>query len=529
MQRSARRFVVALILVLVGVATTLANTRYNYHLTSISEYFKNNVLEIQFNPWISGGNDWLIIFTKFKQLSHAVKLVLPNGKEIVCGIQVQGVYYANPIGLRILPLSQTDKEFLNKLDSNYSAVSVSGGLYTHCVGDKNIDYNSIFWYVKWYSSKFSLKNSLYVGYKVSLTNIDLSNFVNAVGYVWWTKFVGWIYDSVAGAGFMGGMFTGAQIQYAKAVLSRMMDLSDKPIDKNLALVGDKLKVLNTSYEISTNNVLINIIGNILVNWVAWLSNYQNNISDAFSFILPDRSKADITKANYRKYYKDILSRLGGRGKVLLLKSKLYTPNLVINRIRKNVASLCRGRWRYQPDSNSNINCIDAQNTTVNIDLSQYSNGSYIIVKNWNLMLNGSVNSNFHYNIFVDQWKLILSNNLVAYNNSAYWEAVVLKGNYVVNGIIEGNWPGGVFEHQLIIKGRLLSLNTLAVPTQKRIALVKNIVRDSSIGANNINLNDIFSWQLEIDGKWTDGRLPYEKYPGQALIIEGLRYQSWLFK
>jgi len=75
----------------------------------------------------------------------------------------------------------------------------------------------------------------------------------------------------------------------------------------------------------------------------------------------------------------------------------------------------------------------------------------------------------------------------------------------------------------------VSLNTLATPTQSRINIVKKITNNEELGANNINLVDVFGWSIDLDGKGPDDRDPYSKYPAQALVIEGVDYRTSLLR
>jgi len=518
------RIFLLLLLSFLGIGSVFASTKYNYHIKSVSKYFKNNVLEIQYNPWVSGGSDGLIIFTKFSNLSKSIKLKLLNWKYILCSMQIHGVYYSNARWLRILPLSSLDKLYLKKLDSNYGNLDIKWGLFTHCVGinNSNIDYNSVFGYVWWNYKQKQLTGGLYMWFKVNLTWLDMSNFVNSVWYVGNTKFVWWIYDTVSWPWFMWWMFKGSQISYSKTVLSYMMWKTSKPLSKVLGLVGDQLTVNGTNYKISTNNTILNILWNLVVKWLVSVSTYKNNVSDNLYNYMNDK----------KKVYNDLLQRIWGQKNSILIKWNQVNISYLLNRVRRKVSLLCRWNWADSIKYNKLINCIDLSIpwSTINVDLSKLKKWSYIIVRNWNLQINWQVKSDDYYNIFVDGWKLILSNDLQALNNNSFdWEAIILNGSYIINWILEWDGPWGSFNHQLIIKWHLASLNTLGTPMESRISLVKNITSDQNLWANNINLNDIFTWSLWINWIWVDNRKPYTKYPNQALVIQAYNYKSLFMK
>jgi hypothetical protein len=329
---------------------------------------------------------------------------------------------------------------------------------------------------------------------------------------------------------MWWMFTWSHIIEASEVLEKMRQKSDRSMQDVLKLVWNNLKLIgNENYVISTNNTIINIVWNMLVKGIVSISSFENNVSDIF--MINNEWKINASKHKYKEFYRDIMSKLWNTKETILFKSKRLNISRLLNIVRKNVNYLCEGNRSNEIDNNKIINCVNANGNTVMVNLSRFKKGSYIILKKWNLKIIGSVRSDSYYNVFVNQGKLILSNELVPINNDVdkYGEAIVLNWNYLINWLIEGDGPWWIFNHQLIINWRLASLNTVWTPTAWKINMIKAIVDDPNIWANNINLNDIFWWSLEMNWLGTDNRKPNPKYPSQALIVQHSIYKSKLFK
>jgi len=164
--------------------------------TSIETAFpgiQSNDSPVHFRRW---GNDfqWMFLRNGTQNLSPAENVIL-GSTTIQCNKRVKGLYYNNQRWARWRPLDQASQTTLATIDANYASMTVTGGLYTDCVGYSSQavfgqvtqifgsgTYNLVAWVT------FTFNTNLYT---TPFANTLLVQSPNASGYV---------YDSAGGIG-----------------------------------------------------------------------------------------------------------------------------------------------------------------------------------------------------------------------------------------------------------------------------------------------------------------------------------------
>lgn len=197
-------------------------------------------------------------------------------------------------------------------------------------------------------------------------------------------------------------------------------------------------------------------------------------------------------------------------KTSLLVSTESNISNIINAAKKRAETLCRNRWtNWNSGIKNGLNCLTNTKQlefTNNIDKTKT-----IIIKNGNLTLKNYMQfKDDPINILLMNWDLYLP-NIADYQNfktNGYpggtndkVGANYLKGNFIINGLIQGidpttNMETGI-EKKLIVHGKIASLNTLNIPqneTKKKIVqnILKREISEDKLNNLKIGLSEIFT-------------------------------------
>ena len=206
----------------------------------------------------------------------------------------------------------------------------------------------------------------------------------------------------------------------------------------------------------------------------------------------------------------------------------------MNATNKIAERLCRGKWedpsRYWNDSNlKDITCISGTN---NVTLSAKKMAwKTVIIKGANLQLNNTAPYNFTssdepINLFIDWGNLFLDNTWTLQSFDPYWyptetactdcsQALFLKGNFIINWLLLWGLDGTeTFKNKLYIHGKLISYNTLTIPTEGRKntidAIVPKATEPKYWSYSWVALMRLFTWTCDAvggtgsDGTWCKG-------------------------
>ena len=135
-----------------------------------------------------------------------------------CTKEIRGLYFSNAHGDRILPLDQDSLSGLAAIDPSYHDLNISGGRYTSCTGmagggsATGQDIYSIYGQIN-YTWTGGTSRKLQAGRKYDFANnaiITGMPLVPSLQYFNNQTPLGYMYDTVAGLGFIGGQMTSGQ-------------------------------------------------------------------------------------------------------------------------------------------------------------------------------------------------------------------------------------------------------------------------------------------------------------------------------
>ncbi len=364
-----------------------------------------------------------------------------NGTTKTCSKQVRGLYYTNAQGARLWPLDQQTLDGLELLNSDYNDLRVEGGIYTTCGTSWSTDIYSLYGQVTYKKSNGTVLSRLSAGFmydafsnKVKTTQWlypSLQYFNNQTP-------LGYIYDSVAGVGFVWGQFDASAHQNVLAALEGGQSINDI-----FGFWGSENEIVATlsgqTYSISSGVYAwldtlwnISILGNVLLSrWGLDVTNRQSVLGN------PSLSSSVV--------FSDIVN-----------------TSDILNSLRKSSDALCRGQRKfgeeseiyptflkeYTSRSNSTVVCVtneqggedyisDQEPLFINLANPNEYDGIDIIVKGRNVVLKWSVpNKQYAINLFVDNGNVYLDNGsfddevIKAPLNSSNYTVFDAKGNMI---------------------------------------------------------------------------------------------------
>jgi len=432
--------------------------------------------------FMTPGNNfvWSIFWLASKSVSWTV--ITLSGDTKTCTKEIRWLYYNSQRGKRIRPLDSETLALLQQQNSWYNNLTINGWLYTTC---ENTNPYGVFWaiqYIRWWVT----------WYIVAGTRLDyhqnkiFPHFARTLQYFDNKTLIGYLYDSNGGIGFVGGSLTGdaALISYLnswESINSWFMYSWDTIVSNHTGRT-----IIGTS-----GNTAMETMRNIIIQGSVGLS-----------------QSMDTTER---------LSLLGNfKNKTVIYNGSNINSSTVINFAKQKAQELCQGQEIYPSSilwiTQENIICT--QNVDLTIDLSNtptYENKT-IIVKNANVVLQGSMTgASPSLDLFVDKWLLYLPSDpftLETFDDqwfpsaSAVSSWLYLKWNFIINGLMIGGTTG--FNHKLHLQGKITTLNTPIIPTTGRVAQIENLFGWSSIYDGFISLQNIFVRQCGFNGISSDG-------------------------
>lgn len=417
-----------------------------------------------------------------------------------CTKKLRGIYYNDARWARLWPLDQETLSLLTTSDASYAWLTVTGGLYTAC--QWNDSKYGIFGYIK-YELAGTPKTTSYIiawaglnfgtnGYLATGAKNNFQYFNNETP-------IGFIRDSVGWIWFVGGAVTGTQ---------------------------DLLNYLNGTGTINNAFTLGSGVTSITSSW--WLSSGTTGNAEDTMWNLLIQGNAILSKAVSIYEKKALLGNLEKR--TVLLSSSDINSSTVINTAKKNAEALCRGNAYKVEYSNKqilnssvpgSILCYkDSSDLFIQLNgNSSYYAGKTIVLKNGNLTLKGSMDTDYPpLDIFIDWGNLYIENtsglgNLTKFNIQGFPVSTAtginqgkfLRGNFIINGLLLGGtvWSPTTINNKLHIQGKFVSLNTPSEPSQWRIDQVNDLLGTSPSYASRIGLESLLSWYCNLNSDGSD--------------------------
>ena len=504
----------------------------------------NKFSTVHFNVW---GNDFGggFFWTEAKNLSTPqIITTTANWEALSCTDQVRGFYYNSQRGERLWPLDEESKTDLKSVKWDYDNLTINGGFYTNCqkgsINEKkefipdttdNRTYSHTAIYGRITHNYKKKQYSLYAGLLNHTANnelpsaelrCNLQRIDNQYPF-------GYIYDKAGGIALVGA--------YVKSEnLAQVNDFHKSFTDKL-----SKTKCVNDFYSLredpnnpektipKTDDPILWPKDNTLI--------FGNGNALETMMNLGIRGIVGLSS--------QVLGQKGIEGntkQTSLLVSTTENISNIINIANKRAESLCRNRWG---NLNPNGDVICAKNGGL-IDPQEYA-GKTIIIQQGDLTLkNYMETTNQPITILLMTWDIKLPNTEANQrflgngypNKNGIIKANFLKGNFIINGLIQGDSnSNNEIQRKLIVHWKIASFNTLNTPTNEAHTNITKI----GINLNKkIRLSEIFTWKcnrkegIDLDrnpcGKLTEGQDPNKDFlVDKSFGLIDMYFPSKLFK
>lgn len=504
----------------------------------------NKFSTVHFNVW---GNDFGggFFWTEAKNLSTPqIITTTANWEALSCTDQVRGFYYNSQRGERLWPLDEESKTDLKSIKWDYDNLTINGGFYTNCqkgsINEKkefipnktdNRTYSHTAIYGRITHNYKKKQYSLYAGLLNHTANnelpsaelrCNLQRIDNQYPF-------GYIYDKAGGIALVGA--------YVKSEnLAQVNDFHKSFTDKL-----SKTKCVNDFYSLredpnnpektipKTDDPILWPKDNTLI--------FGNGNALETMMNLGIRGIVGLSS--------QVLGQKGIEGntkQTSLLVSTTENISNIINIANKRAESLCRNRWG---SLNPKGDVICAKNGD-SIDPKTYA-GKTIIIQQGDLTLNNYMETtNQPITILLMKWDLKLPNTEANQrflgngypNKNGIIKANFLKGNFIINGLIQGDSnSNNEIQRKLIVHWKIASFNTLNTPTNEAHTNITKI----GINLNKkIRLSEIFTWKcnrkegIDLDrnpcGKLTEGQDPNKDFLiDKSFGLIDMYFPSKLFK
>ena len=502
----------------------------------------NRFSTVHFNV---GGNDFWggFFWTDTKVLATPqIITTTDNWESLSCTDQVRGFYYNSQRGERLWPLDKDSKTDLESVKWDYSNLTIDGGFYTNCqknsTNGKNETDNRTNPHTAIYgriTHEYKGKQySLYAGLLNDTTNnelpqaklrCNLQRIDNQYPF-------GYIYDKAGGIAMVGAYVKSDKLdsvnkfhtEFTKKLRQKncvndfyFMKESEDPNNPGIKPVTDDwtLEPLDNDL-IFGNGSALETMMNLGIRGIVGLSSQVQTT---------DQNKIEN---NTRK--------------TSLLVSTTENIANIINLANKRAESLCRNRWGNLAP-NGDVICAKNGGS---IDPTTYA-GKTIIIQQGDLTLkNYMETTNQPITILLMTWDINLPNTKANQrflgngypNKNGIIKANFLKGNFIINGLIQGDSnSNNEIQRKLIVHGKIASFNTLNTPTKE---VKENIGRIGIDPNKKIGLSEIFTWKCklkegtDIDGN-SCGQLAEGQDPNRNFLVDksfgliDMYFPSKLFK
>ena len=504
----------------------------------------NKFSTVHFNVW---GNDFGggFFWTEAKNLSTPqIITTTANWEALSCTDQVRGFYYNSQRGERLWPLDEESKTDLKSVKWDYDNLTINGGFYTNCqkgsINEKkefipdttdNRTYSHTAIYGRITHTYKGREYSIYAGL---LNNLQQNELPSAELKCNFQRIdnqypFGYIYDKAGGIALVGA--------YVKSEnLAQVNDFHKSFTDKL-----SKTKCVNDFYSLredpnnpektipKTDDPILWPKDNTLI--------FGNGNALETMMNLGIRGIVGLSS--------QVLGQKGIEGntkQTSLLVSTTENISNIINIANKRAESLCRNRWG---NLNPNGDVICAKNGGL-INPQEYA-GKTIIIQQGDLTLkNYMETTNQPITILLMTWDIKLPNTEANQrflgngypNKNGIIKANFLKGNFIINGLIQGDSnSNNEIQRKLIVHWKIASFNTLNTPTNEAHTNITKI----GINLNKkIRLSEIFTWKcnrkegIDLDGnpcgKLTEGQDPNKDFLiDKSFGLIDMYFPSKLFK
>jgi len=515
-----------------GLSQALVLEFINLNLSSLMDRFT----EAHF---MGSGNDFggAIFRLPTKSLAFPKEIALSWWDTRDCRRYVRGMYYNSQRGERIRPLDVYTLETFKEVNSHYEQLNISGWRYTTCDDWYNFNiYGQLNYNRSWTESRTTawlMVNYTWNNfYQEFSENFEYFNNEFPLGY---------IVDSVWWVAFVGGLFS-----WHECLICQLNNNCTDP-SCGTSCSGDSISEL---FELSGDFIIPQPTCNFWFSWEA----ITGSISDIQRWI-NIQWNIGLSRSIQKENRETLLWNF--EQKIAVINSPNFTASTLINDVKKNTQSICRGRKNYANISiptglSDNILCLTYDNysegnqTTIdlnnNIDRLKFLNKT-LIIKNWNLVLENSLRDQDGYldifidkgNIYIEKWNINLQNFNEEWYPASTWivaQGLFLKGNIITNGLLlskewtEKTW----YNHKLYIHGKLNTLNTPLAPSEWRTTQIEDLF-NSTIYEDRINLQNIFTRTCNpITGSGSDNTSCFldPLADSNIIIIWNQKYPSNLF-
>ena len=501
----------------------------------------NKFSTVHFNVW---GNDFGggFFWTEAKALATPQE-VTANDERLLCSAQIRGFYYNSQRGERLWPLDTDSQRDLAEIQSSYwdTQLTINWGFYTNCqkkqagkLVPENEDGRTNSLYGIYGRITHTYKGREYSIYAGLLNNLQQNELPTAELRCNFQRIdnqypFGYIYDKAGGIALVGAYVKSENLAQVNAFhesfiekLSKTKCVNDfyslredpNNPEKTIPKTDDPILWPKDNTLIFGNGNALETMMNLGIRGIVGLS----------SQVLGQKGIEGNTK------------------QTSLLVSTTENISNIINIANKRAESLCRNRWG---NLNPNGDVICAKNGGL-IDPQEYA-GKTIIIQQGDLTLkNYMETTNQPITILLMTWDINLPNTKANQtflgngypNKNGIIKANFLKGNFIINGLIQGDSnSNNEIQRKLIVHWKIASFNTLNTPTNEAHTNITKI----GINLNKkIRLSEIFTWKcnrkegIDLDGnpcgKLTEGQDPNKDFlVDKSFGLIDMYFPSKLFK
>lgn len=500
------------LLMIVGGLLSFSFADFGLKVAFDKDELNNYIKSISHVHFKYGGNDFwgIFVFDSTEDVGSQGEKIMVEWEEITCYRKLKGLYYNSERGQRLWPLDKETQQHFNISETLW----ITGGLYTSCTGNNIENPYGIYGYLEhtYHGHTFWLMAGLKYNPNQNTLLNNKANFSQNFGFFDNKYPVGVVYDNNGGLGFVWCTLSETNTETANNTL--ITELNTTPVTKLFTYASGKVVF---SWNNHTQNVKLNceniglVVDSLLLLKIQGIIGVSNEVSQG------DLKNIAGNESDSKSQY---------------FASVNVNNATMINFAKKKSGEICNNEWKNNFDQNKKLNCIENQNITV--DVSKIA-GKTLVVKKGNLTLIGNLAADADpLDIFVDGGKLVLNPTISKKNfnekgyittnaNEKVYEGLYLKGNFVVNGIVEEKT-----EMKYFIHGKFTSLNTYASPTKERLDQVKSLLGDTTLTEEDINLVKVFKWRCNY-GKATDNQdCTTGEFRNAPLVIINQNFQSNLF-
>jgi len=521
-----------------------------------SVYLDQYFSMVHFSVW---WNDfwWGIIWLPVMQVEwwEPAKISIKWGSgEIYCGSQIRGFYWNSQRGdSRIWPLDPLTHDWLTGAEKNlsesekkYSWLVLSWWWYTTCCGteecasemmklgdfDKSQTdsfgiYGTISHYYSWTSAEpmnlvawvaYSAENNRMLTWSSARLTCSLQRLNNTYPF-------GYIYDDYGHMWLVWARVNSWYMEWTAANVAKTKQFHDSInnalnwdhcVNEMFSFDGENLQYIKLDPQNPSNASWVTVdwicgagesypaCFRKFLSWWDWTTPASTTV-----FSLGIKGVVWLTDEVtdlQKEYYENNQLK-----STLLLRTDSSISN-IINSTSKNAERLCRGkRVESNPTSFGDLTCVKYSTFgTIYLSASDIA-WKTLIVQNANVSLtNDFTSSSKPINLFIDGWNLFVNNSsstLQSFNS--YWyldasgmaKAHYLKGNFIINGLLlwGSDWTS-LFTNRMYIHGKLVSYNTLTLPSDARKETIKSIIGTTDYDYSEytwVSLMKLFTWTCDV--------------------------------